>query len=101
MEGIEEKVITALAPVPVAVAIDSKELGIKAAFPASKDLLLGKPCNIEDVLTRETAISYAISLPKAVNEMLAVDPYTVITSVAPRVIPRVKAVESDAPTVMS
>jgi hypothetical protein len=38
------------------VAIDSKEEGLKAAFPASKDLLLGKPCNIDDVFTRETAI---------------------------------------------
>lgn len=32
---------------------------------------------------------------------LAVEPYTVITSVALSVIPNVNAVESDAPTVMS
>ena len=50
---------------------------------------------------REVAIVYEISLPKAVKVRLAVDEYTVNTSVALSVTPNVNAVESDAPTVMS
>ena len=100
MLGIELKVIVPLEPVPVAVAIDSKLLGINASLPASIDLLFAKPCNMLDLLAR-LIIDYAISLPKAVKVKLAVDAYTVTTSAAPRVIPRVSAVESDAPTVTS
>ena len=53
---MELNVIVPDDPVPVAVAMDSKELGIKAALPPSIDRYLGKPCNTDEVFTLDTAI---------------------------------------------
>jgi hypothetical protein len=51
-----EKVIVSLEPVPEAVAMDSKLLGLKAALPASIERYLGNPCNTDEVFTLDTAI---------------------------------------------
>ena len=44
-------------PAPtVTLSIRKVAPGLYAAFPASKLLLLGNPCSIDDVFTREVAI---------------------------------------------